>query len=597
MSRVFVADWRLIALILGILGGFGAVWARLYQLHVVDRAELRAFASTARDMTIPVGARRGDIVDARGNILAATRPRYQIGLDPQMVRAVEDREKLLTLSAMLNVPISVIEEKLARKTFVNRDGETRAVQWARLAEVTPEVHEQVRKLGLKGVYGNLYFERYYPNGELASHVLGYLNKEGTPVLGVEQYLDFFLRGQDGWRETEGDVRRRELVQFRDREVEARDGFEVQLTLDSVVQSVVEETIAGLVEKYDPDGVSIIVSDPTTGEILGLANYPTFDPNEFWKSNIADQRNRAVTDLYEPGSTFKIVPVAGAMEEHLVHPGTLIDCSAPTALINGHERDLPDDHGNLGTIPVSTIVAKSSNRGAAQLGIMLGPDRLYDYAHRFGFGERSEWGPIGEVRGILHPTKNWDGLTITRLPAGYAVAATPMQVHLAMSAVANGGMLMRPQLIREIRDPQGQTVLTFHPQERHAVISEETARALATMLAKVPTTEGTARNAAIPGFEAAGKTGTARKIIDGGYSHQNHCASFSGFFPARAPRLAITVMVDNAKREGVAYGGVVAGPAFSEIGRRLVDYYAIRPVEGDDPENPTYAFVQKGFESR
>lgn len=590
MSRIFIASWRLVLLSIGILLGFGAVLARLYVLHVVDSDELRAFVESSRKMRIPVEARRGDIIDARGNLLAATRPRVVVGLDPQ-VADFEANESWRRLAHLLETPLKMLEAKVEGKLRTTADGGKRAVRWVRLAEVGPEQYDIIRELGLDGVYGNLHYERYYPGGPLAAHVLGYVNKEGTPVLGVEHYMDYFLRGQDGWKETEGDAHRREMAQFRNREIEAADGYEVQLTLDMVVQSYVEEAIAKLVAEYEPAGVSVIVSDPLTGDILGMGNYPSFDPNTFWDFPLGNQRNRAVSDLYEPGSTFKIVPVAAALEEKLVQPNTMIDCAAPVAEYNGRTIRLPSDHHDLGTLSVAEVVAKSSNRGVAQLGLLLGENRLHDYAADFGFGKPVRWGPIGEARGTLHPVSEWDGLTISRLPAGYAVNATPLQVHFAMSAMANGGLLMEPRLISRIIDGSGSTVLDFPVRERQRVVSEMTARTVSALLAEVPTANGTARRAAIPGYEVAGKTGTSRKIIEGRYSQRHHYASFSGFFPARAPRFAITVMVDDAQLSGVAYGGAVAAPAFREIGERLIDYYALSPVP-DDTEQPVFAFLRK-----
>lgn len=590
MSRVFIINWRFIWLAVAVVGGFTTVLGRLYVLHVVDGAELRAYVEATRKMTVPLGARRGDILDARGNLLATTRPRVKLGLDPQVARLAETAN-WAELAAILQVPSSKIEAAVEQTSRVGSDGKMRPIRWVPLAEIDPDVYARIKKLELPGVYGNLHYERYYPGGELAAHVLGYVNREGTPVMGVEQFMDYFLRGQDGWKETEADARRREMVQFRDREVEARDGHQVQLTLDMVVQSYVEDAIDRLVEAYNPEGVSIIVSDPMTGEILGLGNYPAFDPNRFWDFPIGNQRNRAATDLYEPGSTFKIVPVAAALEEKLVQPNTLIDCETAVAEYKGRRIRLPSDTHPLGHISLADVVAKSSNRGAAQLGMMLGEKRLHDYAAHFGFGEATHWGPRGEVGGTLHPIKAWDGLTISRLPAGYAVNATPLQVHFAMSAMANGGVLMQPRLIRRISNRDGSTLVEFPVRERQRVVSEATARTVAAMLSRVATTDGTARRAAIPGFEVAGKTGTARKIIDGRYSQQRHYASFSGFFPARAPRVAITIMVDDAKTRGVAYGGSVAAPVFKEIGERLIDYYALSPVpEGNS--SPVYAFLRK-----
>ena len=572
MSKTFVAPWRLLLVAMVVVVGFGAVLARLALLHVVQREELSAYARGTRALTVAREARRGDITDARGNLLATTRPRIRLGIDPQVFNP-EATGRLYQLANELGLPAREILERV----LAARQRADRPVRWIKLAEIDPDLYEQIKLRKISGVYGNLYYERYYPAASFASHVIGYLNRENDAVLGVEQYLDFYLRGQPGWRETEADVHRREMAQFRSREVDPRAGYNVELTIDLVVQSYVEEALAHLVEKYAPQGASIIVSDPMTGEILGLGNYPNFDPNRFWEYDVAAQRNRAVTDLLEPGSTFKIVPVAGALEERLVNPQTTIDCSIAAVDYKGRHLRLPTDDHPLERIAVAEVVAKSSNRGVAQLGLMLGEDRLYDYSRRFGFGERTDWGLLGEVRGTVHPVKDWDGLTITRMPAGYALNATPMQVHFAMSAIANGGQLLTPRVVRRVSDERGRTVVAFPPQHRGQVVSPESARMVAAMLTRVATEDGTARRAAIPGFQVAGKTGTTRKTINGQYSQQHHFASFSGFFPATAPRFAITVVVDDAQLPGPAYGGVVAAPAFREIGERLIEYFAVAPV--------------------
>jgi cell division protein FtsI/penicillin-binding protein 2 len=572
MSRTFVSPWRLILLTTLMVAGFGGVLARLVHLHVFERAVMRGHVADLRQMTVAQGARRGDILDSRGNVLATTRPRYHLGVDPQSFDPGRT-DALRQLATELGVDGS----ELVRRVRTLREAVAeRPVRWVKITEVDPEIYEIIRRRDIPGVYGNLYYERFYPAGSFAAHVIGFLNREGTAVMGVERYLDFYLQGQGGWRETEADVHRREMAQFRSREVEARPGFDVELTLDLVVQSYVEEALQHLVEKYQPEGASIIVSDPFTGDILALGNYPSLDLNAFWQYELGAHRNRAVSDLLEPGSTFKIVPVAAALEERLVNPRTLIDCSLPVVEHRGRSLRLPSDSSELGSIPVIDVVAKSSNRGAAQLGLLLGEERLHAYSERFGFGRGTDWALTGEATGTLHPVKSWDGLTITRLPAGYAVNATPMQVHLAMASIANGGQLLTPRLVRRVRDAQGRTLVEFPRQVRERVVSERNARMLAAMLTRVVSDEGTARRAAIPGFQVAGKTGTSRKIIDGRYSTRHHFASFSGFFPAHAPEIAITVVVDDAKLSGVAYGGVVAAPVFREIGEKLIEYYAMNP---------------------
>ncbi len=393
-----------------------------------------------------------------------------------------------------------------------------------------------------------------------------------------------MRGQDGWRETERDGRRRELAQFRDREVMPTNGLDVELTLDQTVQHIVETEIKRIVGDYDPAGVSVIVSRPASGEVLAMANYPTYDPNEFYNTRkypIANQRNRALTDVFEPGSTFKIVPAAAALNEGIVDPDDVFQTSVARVSYKGRTLSLPSDHHNYEQLSMREVVVKSSNRGAAHLGLMLGERRLHDYAAAFGFGQTTGCELGGEVSGILHDVRNWDGLTITRMPMGHAVSATPIQVHTAMSVIANDGILMEPMLAKRIFDRSGGDVVRFAPKARHRVISTEVAEVVSRMLAEVVGENGTARRASIENYAVAGKTGTTQKIVDGRYSNKHHVASFSGFFPADNPALVITVVVDEPRLDGVGYGGSVAAPAFKNIAEACISYLGIRPSRRSD----------------
>ncbi|MEM8867907.1 MAG: penicillin-binding protein 2 [Verrucomicrobiota bacterium] len=550
-----------------------------------DHEALQEHVESNRKLVQVVEARRGNVVDARGNLLATTHTTIDLGVDPQYVRE-EDRAKLPELAALIRRPLEEVQSAFDTKTRKGGEHlkEVRLIKWANLVKgLDEDSYERVLALKIKGVYGNRKYSRTYPGNKLASHILGYVNKEETPVTGVERFFDYYLRGQDGWRETERDGRRRELAQFRDREVEATDGLNVSLTIDQMVQHVVEKEIERLAEAYDPNGVSVIVSRPSTGEVLAMANYPTYDPNEFYNTKkypIEWQRNRALTDLIEPGSTFKIVPAAGALNEGIVAPDDLFQTGYSRVNYKGRTVSLPSDHRTYEELSMQEIVVKSSNRGAAHLGMILGEERLYEYASAFGFGERSGLDLGGEVSGVLHPVRNWDGLTITRMPMGHAISATPMQVHSAMSVIANDGVLMEPQLATRIFDPQGNDVIRFSPKAKRRVISNEAASAVSQMLVDVVGENGTARKAAIKDYQVAGKTGTTQKIVDGKYSRRHHVASFSGFFPAENPALVITVVVDEPKSNGVGYGGSVAAPAFRNIAESCIAYLGIRPVRPD-----------------
>jgi cell division protein FtsI/penicillin-binding protein 2 len=357
-------------------------------------------------------------------------------------------------------------------------------------------------------------------------------------------------------------------------------MDVQLTIDVSIQSAVEEELDRIVSDFSPNGATVIVSEPSTGYILALGNRPTFDPNEFWNYEIENQRNRAITDIYEPGSVFKVVTVCAALNEGIVSPEQIFDCDIAKARYHGRVVKLPSDHDPLGKISVRQIVAKSSNRGAAYLGMMLGENRLYDYARSFGFGHKTGFLLGGEVNGILHPVDRWDGLTITRLPMGHAISATPMQVHNMMASVANGGVLMHPQIVRRVID-EGAQVVSFEPQQQRRVVSPEAAKVMSEMLAEVVGPDGTAKQAILQGYRVAGKTGTTQKIINGKYSRNAHVASFVGYFPADNPRVVISIVVDEPNLKGVGYGGVVAAPSFKRIAKEVIRYLGIEPVERED----------------
>jgi cell division protein FtsI (penicillin-binding protein 3) len=586
MSQGFATNnTRLTLLACGVLGCFLAVCVRLVFLHVLDREELLRFVEKARRQIVVENARRGAVLDARGNVLATSRSFVVLGVDPEMLRP-EDEPKWTELARTLGVPPAEIERTLRRGIASSQlalagtaPAKEKRVRYVKLAdEIDEGVYDRVMDLRIRGVYGTRGYKRVYPGGQLASHIVGFVNQEGTAVTGAERHLDFYLKGQDGWIESEKDGARRELAQFRTREVEPQDGFDVVLTVDAVIQNIIERELAGIAAKYSPNFATIIVSDPRTGAILGMANYPSYDLNNYAKAPIEAHRNRAVTDIIEPGSTFKIVAAGGVLNEQVVSPFQTFDCDVPTLFYKGRERKLPKEDHPMGTLTLSGIVSRSSNRGAAHLAAILGEQRFYEYARAFGFGEPTGYQFGGEVRGMLDEPRNWDGLTITRMPMGHAVAATPLQIHMAMSVVANGGVLLRPQIVREVRDNHGRVVRRFEPETRRQVLKPSVAAMEAQLLQKVISPEGTASRIAIEGYELAGKTGTTQKIVDGRYVNNRHVASFVGFFPASRPEVVLSVIVDDARVPvGNAYGSAVSAPAFKNIAEQLIQYLDIKPV--------------------
>ena len=583
MKTLFVSKFRYYLVFFGVVFAFCSVGGRLIWLQVWNADKYAEIASNARKKFQVIKARRGDVVDSKGNLLATTRSVVDVGLDPHVL-VEEDKLKWDTLCAYLDLTSTELQAAASLKRVFDEDGNfVRDKRWVKLREDVDEgTYRKIQELKIKGIYGNYKHSRLYPNKKLASHLLGYVNKEGTPSMGVERFANYYLKGQDGWRESEKDGKRREMPHHRSLEVSPSDGLNVELSIDRRIQDIVEEELEGIVGEFNPLSASIIVSDPSSGYILALANAPDFDPNKFNTSDLASQRNRALSDLYEPGSTFKIVPVGGAMDEGLVRGADIIDCGESTFQSGSKRLRLPSDHHPLGKISVSKVVQKSSNRGAARLGIMLGAERLYRYSQAFGFGQKTNFGIGGERKGVLHAPKRWDGLTITRLPIGHAVSVTPMQVHSAMACVANGGILMKPQFISRVFDGSGKTIVPFTPKPVRRVLSANTASALSNMLVSVVSPEGTARRGRIEGFAVAGKTGTTQKIIDGKYSNRHHVGSFVGYFPAENPKLVITVVVDEPKMQKglLGYGGVVAAPAFSRIGSAIASYWGMKPMKKD-----------------
>lgn len=656
MSKGFTTSYRIALLASLVLAMFVAIEARLVWLHVIDRDELLRSVDEARRQLIVDNARRGDILDTHGALLATSRSVIVLGVDPQFLRP-EDQSKWPQLAALIGMPLANLTRVCTTKTrpaaaaspvkvtpapeivislnpspepaaaVASDDSDSdaeakddtelddpdangnRPIRWAKLSDQVPEsVYSEIGKLGIRGVYGSRVYRRDYPHNEMAAHIIGYVNREERPIAGMEHYADFYLRGENGWLESEKDGRSREMAQFRTREVPASDGYNVTLSIDATIQHIVEDELSTIAEKYQPEKATIIVSDPQTGFILALANYPSFDLNTFNKLPKAEERrmrNVAVADEYEPGSVFKIVAVAAALNDGLVTPQTRFDCTLDKIDYNGTVRNLPrediSDHFDH-PLTVAEILEKSSNKGAAQLAMKLGDQRFYDYARSFGFGQRTGFPVGGEVPGNLKSPDKWDSMTITRIPMGQSVTATALQMQQAMGVIASGGVLLRPQIIRQIRDSHGELVYNFERVEVRRVISEQTAQVMARLLAAVTTSEGNAPEAAIPGFECAGKTGTAQKLmpvtLESGatvlrYSDHERVASFVGFFPASNPQLSIAVIVDGADAHtpgGIAYGHLVAAPVFKRIGERLKTYLDIRPrIENDSQQ----AIVMEG----
>jgi len=532
-------------------------------------------------------AKRGDILDRSGKLLAGTRTWYELGVDPEVLKT-DVSGNLPKLARLLGISRKDLDEMVRPGIFRNNDGKERAIRWRKLTETEDrEWVEAVQALRIKGIYANRSFRRIYPHGGLAAQTIGFINKELDPVTGIEATMNDFLQGAPGWRKTEKDARRREMAQFREREFPARDGANVVLSLQLEIQSVVERVLAEAAEKYTPETAVVLVSDPFSGDLLAVSSYPGFDLNDFGQSSPGEQKNRAFTDAYEPGSTFKVFAIARAMEDGLIEEGTLFDCDLPVWTYQGKPIRLPADHKPMGTLDLREVLIKSSNRASAQVGFMLGGDGLEQLSRDFGFFSLSGLPVTGEIDG-LEPQRQgvrWNGYTVSRWPIGHGLSITAFQVHRAMGVIASGGVLVEPRLVLGTKDREGR-FLPFPGERNHKrVISRETAARVTAILERVTAPGGTAPKADIPGYRVAGKTGTTRKLENGQYSNRRHIASFSGFFPAEDPRVLITVVVNEPKANYPGYGGLVAGPIFKEIGSELI------PLLGVPLPQPTPVLVE------
>jgi cell division protein FtsI/penicillin-binding protein 2 len=535
---------------------------RLFDLHVLRHKELSALAQANREQIVRRQGRRGAILDVNGDLLA----------NSLSVRIV-------TADATMTAPqAGVIAQKLA--PLLQMDPQPLAQKLsspARYVRLNPRVKldedtvQQIRAMRLKGIFFEDQFVRSYPNGPLASHVIGFVDAEHRGVQGIEASMNEFLEGRAGYEIIERDRKGREIRALRTENLGPRDGYNVVLTLDQVIQHIAEQELEKAMAQFRPQAGVIIVSRPKTGEILAMSARPTFDPTAIDESFADARRNRCISDVAEPGSTFKIVVCSGALNEGIVSLRDQFDCGNGAFLYAG--RVLHDAHP-YGVLSVEEILFHSSNIGAAKVGLRMGASRLCEYVRRFGFGRKTGIALPGEVSGIAHPLSRWSNLSVTRIPMGHEVAVTPLQMLMAINVIANGGILMKPLIVKSVVDADGAVVFQYRPQPVGPVISRRAAEWMTTALRKVVSPEGTAPHAAVPNFDVAGKTGTAQKIENGQYVRKYY-SSFIGYFPAANPEISILVSLDDPS-QGAYYGGSVAGPVFRAVAEQIAQYLGIEP---------------------
>ena len=502
-----------------------------------------------------IQARRGIIFDREGRQLALNIELDSLYCEPDSLQL--DKKSLKKLaSAMARGPNAILTKIPDKGKFA----------WIE-RKLDPDIAVRVRGLNIKGIGLMNEAKRVYPKGRLASHIVGSVGIDNQALEGVELQFDKYLKTRGGKVFLERDASGKTLSAGVDKEAK---GNNIVLTIDEGLQGIVEREIDKAMVQWRAAAVSAIMMDPYTGEILALANRPSYDPNHPGKAKDFEKRNRAITDYYEPGSTFKIVAGIGALEENIVKPHTLFDVSRGSIEVGG--KTIHDVH-KYGVLTFKEVIQKSSNVGTIMIGMRLGKERIYKYAKRLGVGEKTGIDLPGEVSGLMHLPERWSGTSLGAIPIGQEVAVTPLQILRTYSAIANGGFLVRPHVVSEIISPEGQLLFSFMDNEKKRIISPKTAEIFKEVLKSV-VEGGTGEKASVEGEEVAGKTGTAQMIDPKTkrYSKEKYVSSFVGFVPADNPKFALIIVIYEPK--GQIYGGVVASPVFREIASQAFSYLNI-----------------------
>src|SRR5882724_2760246 len=537
-----------------------AIGARLVQLQIHQHDNLASRARNQQLSSIETAPTRGQVLDRQGRELARSLDTESFYSDPSEVKNIDETVRKIASVTGLD------RADLIKRFNDARDANKKFIWVVRRLEM--ERASKLDALELDGVYSRKEPKRYYPNDSLAAHVLGFVNADELGLGGVEQSYNEKIRGEAGKVYLEVDRDRRAFESY---EVQPHPGQTVVLTIDQLIQYRTEQALQAAVERSHAKSGTAIVMDPRTGEILALANSPTFNPNEAGKVSPEEKTNGAVQNIYEPGSTFKIVAFSAAIEKGLVKPDDKIDCQMGSITVAGR---VIHDHKPFGVLTVADALAQSSDVAAIKLGLLAGNDSMYEYMKRLGFGSRTGIDLAAESPGILRPVNRWQPASMGSLAMGQEVGVTPLQMAAAYSAIANGGTWIKPHVVRELRMPDGTVVYQAKPEMRRA-LNPETTAAMRGMFEGV-TLHGTARKAQLDGYTAAGKTGTAQKIDPKthAYSATKFIGSFVGFAPVNNPAVVIIVVIDEP--QGSYHGGDIAAPVFREIAEQVLPELNITP---------------------
>lgn len=562
--RVLWIKVRIGFLLLLLAIGLGLIVRRAFVLQLVEGDELRQMAEQQYLREVRLPGRRGTLYDRNGRELGVSVDVESVSANPRQIAQPE------RAAAQLAGALGLDEARLAQRLKSRR-----FFAWIK-RRVQPEEAAAVRALKLPGVAIERESRRFYPNRQLAAHLLGFAGMDGVGLEGLELVYDEPLRGRgevvQGLRDARGNlVFAEELVDGR-----RVTGHDVVLTLDKTIQHIAEEELAAAMTTYEAHAGAVVIVDPRTGEVLAIANAPTYNPNDSSGSTAFDRRNRAVVDRFEPGSTIKIFTVAAALAAGTLRPNDQIFCER--GFFEMADYTIHDAHRD-GWLSPTQILARSSNIGAAKIALGLGRSRLYQFFRRFGFGEATGLPLPGETPGSINDYRDWKDGDTASAAFGQGLSVSAFQLAMAVAAVANGGKLMRPLLVKRVVDSRGETVEENLPRVRRRVIPEATARLVSSMLTAVTEDGGTGIEAALDDYLVAGKTGTAQKadFEHGGYADDRWLASFIGFVPADRPRLAMVVVIDEPIVSH--YGGLVAAPVFRRISDRALRYLGVTPSFG------------------
>jgi cell division protein FtsI (penicillin-binding protein 3) len=533
----------------------------MFQLQVLKKEQLYKLAAQQQHVQIPLVPKRGTVYDGNGNELAVSIEVDSVYAD---ARKVVDVEKTVNVLAW----VLQIDGKELRKRLKNG----RAFEWVQ-RKISSKEAEQIKALKLPGIYFLKENRRFYPNSQLAAHLVGFVGLDSKGLEGIEFQYDALLNGKNRVWAAGRDALGREIAMGRV-PFEKEDHYRnIALTIDKPVQHITETELDRGVEKWGAKGGMAIVMDPLTGKILAMASFPTFNPNQFIQSRAKSLRNGAVSDVFEPGSLFKVFLAAAALEEHLVRPSDSFFCENGSYTV--YDRTIHDTSKH-GYLTFQQIIKLSSNIGASKVGEKMGKERFYRYISAFGFGEKTGINLPGEGKGILRQPRYWSPVALDTISFGQGISVTGIQLVTALSAIANGGFLMKPYVVEKIMNEKGEVTQSFQPETVRKVVSGETAKKV-TMLLKATTEKGGTGEGAVPaGYEVAGKTGTAQKVdsLLGGYSENRYISGFMGFAPVEDPKLALLVVIDEP--QGGNYGGVVAAPIFKAIMEKALPCLQVVP---------------------